>query len=88
MWPVKKQLPCHATVYHRAATYFFPGLLLTVGSPVRKRDNRQQTNNISLIYDLLAVFLRNRTKGPEIQEEDKDARFKKISNLSAPDKRH
>ena len=52
---------------------------------VRKRDNRQQTNNISLIYDLLTVFLRNRTKGPEIQIEDKDARFKKIST---PDKGH
>ena len=50
-------------------------------SAVRKRDNRHQTNNISLIYDLLTVFLRNRTKGPEIQIEDKDARFKKISNF-------
>ena len=41
------------------------------GMAVRKRDNRQQTNNISLIYDLLTVFLRNRTKGPETQIEDK-----------------
>ena len=83
MRPVKKLLLCHATVYHRAACH-----LVFPRSHVRKRDNRQQTNNISLIYDLLTVFLRNRTKGPEIQIEDKDARFKKISNLSAPDKRH
>ena len=55
---------------------------------VRKRDNRQQTNNISLIYDLLTVFLRNRTKGPETQIEDKAARLKKISNLSATNKGH
>ena len=45
-------------------------------------------NNISLIYDLLTVFLRNRTKGPETQIEDKAARLKKISNLSATNKGH
>ena len=76
---------CHVT--RQFTTELPPSFSQVWCTVVRKRDNRQQTNNISLIYGLLTVFLRNRTKGPEIQIEDKDARHKKIPNLSAPDKR-
>ena len=75
--PVKKLLPRHATVYLRASTCFSQ-LCRTVVNSCEKKGTMGSKLTTSPIYDRLTVFLRNRTKGPEIQIQDKDLRFKKI----------
>ena len=57
---------------------FFPALPYSGELMCEKKGTMGSKLTTSPIYDRLTVFLRNRTKGPEIQIQDKDLRFKKI----------